>query len=43
MFPHYCVFLREFVINALLIYINMAMQSWIIQFKISHIFKIIRI
>jgi hypothetical protein len=38
MFRHYCVILRELIVSTLLTYINMSMQSLVIQFKISHIF-----
>jgi len=42
MFRHYCVFLRELVVSTLLCYINMSMQSLLIQFKISHVTKTIK-
>jgi len=37
MFRHYCVILRELVVNTVLSYTSMSMQSLVIQFKISHI------
>jgi len=42
MFWHYCVILREFIVNTLLSYVSMLMQSWWYNLKF-HMFYAVNV